>query len=194
MRPIATILVLALAAACGGGGETPKSAVSKEPVSVRGWIEDVEGSVKSTSPEMEIARRTQVFQGTQIWVENADYVSGGVAENGSFILLDVPPGNVTIGFSAPGVDRAKIVMTNIPGSADVFIPRVILKPNGASVVKPESVVVRIASPEIKKPAPTGKTATVAGLTVPIMNVPLSAMVDRHDYPVPEGFRPLVVVK
>ena len=146
------------------------------------------------SPEMEIARRTQVFQGTQIWVENADYVSGGVAENGSFILLDVPPGNVTIGFSAPGVDRAKIVMTNIPGSADVFIPRVILKPNGASVVKPESVVVRIASPEIKKPAPTGKTATVAGLTVPIMNVPLSAMVDRHDYPVPEGFRPLVVVK
>ena len=192
MRRFTILIVAAAVLACGG--ESPRtSTVSKEPVSVRGWIDDVQGSVKSTTPEMEAARRGQIFQGTQIWVEGADYVSGGVAENGAFILLDVPPGNVTIGFSAPGVDRAKIVLQNIPGSADVFIPAVILKPNGASVVNPQDVKVRVAS-RIDKPAPAGKTAIVAGLTVPITNVPINAMVDRHDYPKPKGYQPVATFK
>lgn len=186
------LLVAAVMAACGN--ETSRtSTVSKEPVSVRGWIDDVQGSVKSTTPEMETARRTQIFQGTQIWVEGADYVSGGVAENGAFILLDVPPGNVTIGLSAPGVERARIVLQNIPGSADVFLPAVVLKPNGASVVNPQEVKVRVAS-RIDKPVPTGKSAIVAGLTVPIVNVPINAMVDRHDYPKPKGYQPVATFK
>lgn len=193
MRGIAIAIGIVLTAACGSETARPHGAVSKEPVSVRGWIEDVEGSLKANSPEMEIARRTQVFEGTQIWVENADYVSGGVAGNGSFILLDVPPGNVTIGLTAPGVDRAKIVMQNIPGSADVFLPRVILKPNGAALADPKTAKVRVAG-QVSKETPTGKTAVIAGVTLPIVTVPLSAMVDRHDYPQPIGFKPLVVVK
>lgn len=188
-----TILIAALVAAACGGEQPRTSTVSKEPVSVRGWIEDVQGSVKSATPEMETARRGQIFQGTQIWVEGADYVSGGVAENGAFILLDVPPGNVTIGLSAPGVDRARIVLQNIPGSADVFIPAVVLQPNGASVVNPSEVKVRVAS-QIAKPVRTGKTAIVAGLTVPIFNVPINAMVDRHDYPKPKGYQPVATFK
>ena len=192
MKRFTIAIVAFLAAACSN--EQPRtSTVSKEPVSVRGWIEDVEGSTKSKTPEMEAARRGQIFQATQIWVENADYVSGGVAENGAFILLDVPPGNVTIGLSAPGVDRAKIVLQNIPGSADVFIPAVVLKPNGATVVNPKDVKVRIAS-HVDAPAPTGKTAIVAGVTVPIVNVPLNAMIDRHDYPRPAGFQPVATFK
>ena len=192
MRRFTILLVAAVMAACGN--ETSRtSTVSKEPVSVRGWIDDVQGSVKSTTPEMETARRTQIFQGTQIWVEGADYVSGGVAENGAFILLDVPPGNVTIGLSAPGVERARIVLQNIPGSADVFLPAVVLKPNGASVVNPQEVKVRVAS-RIDKPVPTGKSAIVAGLTVPIVSVPINAMVDRHDYPKPKGYQPVATFK
>ena len=192
MRRFAILIVAAVVAGCAN--EQPRtSTVSKEPVSVRGWIDDVQGSRKSTTPEMETARRGQIFQGAQIWVEGADYVSGGVAENGAFILLDVPPGNVTIGLSAPGVDRAKIVLQNIPGNADVFIPAVVLKPNGASVVDPREIKVRVAS-KLDKPVATGKTAIVAGLTVPIVNVPINAMVDRHDYPRPKGFQPVATFK
>ena len=192
MRRFTILIAVVLAAACDN--EKPRtSTVSKEPVSVRGWIDDVQGSVKSTTPELEMARRSQIFQATQIWVENADYVSGGVAENGAFILLDVPPGNVTIGLSAPGAEHARLVLQNIPGSADVFIPAVVLKPNGATVVNPQDVNVRVAA-EVAKPTPTGKTAIVAGVTVPILNVPLRVMVDRHDYPRPIGFQPVATFK
>lgn len=192
MRRSAIFVALALTVGCGDN-QPRQSTVSKEPVSVRGWIDDVEGSVKSTTPELETARRSQIFQATQIWVEKADYVSGGVAENGAFILLDVPPGNVTIGFTAPGAEQAKLMLQNIPGTADVFIPGVILKRNGASVVKPQEVRVRIAA-QVAQPTPTGKNATVAGLSVPILNVPLNAMVDRHDYPRPTGFRHVATFK
>ncbi|HEY8713449.1 MAG TPA: hypothetical protein VIM68_11300 [Thermoanaerobaculia bacterium] len=192
MRRFTILIAVVLAAACGNE-KTRTSTVSKEPVSVRGWIDDVQGSVKSTTPELETARRSQIFQATQIWVENADYVSGGVAENGAFILLDVPPGNVTIGLSAPGAEHARLVLQNIPGTADVFIPAVVLEPNGATVVNPRDVKVRVAA-EVANPTPTGKTAIVAGVSVPILNVPLSAMVDRHDYPRPTGFQPVATFK
>lgn len=193
MRRFAILAAMVLSAACGAKEPSHSSVVSKEPVSVRGWIEDVEGAKRALTPEMESARRGQIFQATQIWVDNADYVSGGVAENGSFILLDVPPGNVTIGFSAPGADQARLVLENIPGNADVFLPGVILKPNGATLVKPEDVRVRVIA-DVKNPTPSGRSAKVAGLTVPVLNVPLSAMVDRHDYPKPPGFQPVATFK
>ncbi len=190
MKRILCILLLILAAC---SSEKPKPAVSKEPVSVRGWIEDVEGSVRAANPDLETARRTQIFQATSIWVENADYVSGGVAENGSFILLDVPPGNLTIGFEAPGAEQARVVLQNIPGNADVFIPGLILKKDGVRVMKPEAVRVRVPA-RIEKETRTGRMAVVAGLQVPIVDVPIAAMIDRHDYPKPEGFRPVATFK
>ncbi len=184
-------IVLLILAACSS--EKPKPAVSKEPVSVRGWIEDVEGSAHASVPDLETARRTQIFQATSIWVDNADYVSGGVAENGSFILLDVPPGTLTIGFEAPGAEQARLVLQNIPGNADVLIPGLILKKNGAGVMKPEAVKVRVPA-RIDKERPTGKMAMVAGVQVPILDVPIAAMIDRHDYPKPEGFKPVATLK
>jgi hypothetical protein len=193
MKHVAIILATALAVACGNSEKPRASVVSKEPVSVRGWIEDIEGSVKSPTLEIEAARRSQIFQATQIWVENAEYVSGGVAENGAFILLDVPPGNVTIGLSAPGAEQARIVMQNIPGSADVFLPAVILKANGATLANPKDAKVRVAA-KIAQPQPTGKTATIAGVAVPIIAVPLNAMIDRHDYPKPPGFQAVATFK
>ncbi|HEX9161405.1 MAG TPA: hypothetical protein VF980_06820 [Thermoanaerobaculia bacterium] len=193
MKQLGLFVLAATIAACGGGQPASTIAVSKEPVSVRGWIEDVEGSVHSKSPEMETARRTQLFQATQVWVPNADYVSGGVAENGSFILLDVPPGNVTIEFTAPGAQQARLVLQNIPGNADVLVPAIILKNNGATVTKPEQVKVRVPA-RIDKTTPTGKNAIIAGVPIPIVNAPVAAMVDRHDYPIPAGFRPVAVFK
>ncbi|HSP15970.1 MAG TPA: hypothetical protein VLV78_14585 [Thermoanaerobaculia bacterium] len=191
MRRFAVCALMVALAACSS--EKPKSTPSKEPVSVRGWIEDVAGSPHETNPDMEAARRGQIFQATSVWVENVDYVSGGVAENGSFILLDVPPGNVTIGFDAPGAEQARVVLQNIPGNADVFIPGLILKKGGAAVAKPEDVKVRVPA-RIDKERPTGKTAIVGGVSVPITDVPLAAMIDRHDYPKPGGFRPVAIFK
>ncbi|HWW61733.1 MAG TPA: hypothetical protein VN181_10235, partial [Thermoanaerobaculia bacterium] len=85
----ALLAVAFLALSCGGG-EAPGSRVAREPVSVRGWIADVKGSTRAESPEIAIALRQQMFAATTVWVENAPYASGGVAENGSFIILDVP--------------------------------------------------------------------------------------------------------
>ena len=192
MRRFALCVVVVALAACGPEKPSP-SALSKDPVSVRGWIEDVEGAQRSKSPEMETARRTQIFQATTVWVDNAPYASGGVAGNGSFILLDVPPGKVTIGFTAPGAEQSQLVMENIPGNADVFVPGIILKKHGVAFVRPQDVKVRVAA-EVKSPTPTGRTAVVGGLKVPILNVPLAAMVDRHDYPRPSGFRPVATFK
>ncbi len=180
-----------LLSACGGGEKSAQ--LSRTPVSVRGWITDVAGAKPAETMEMEIARRTQLFQASQLWVENSQYASGGIAENGSFIVLDVPPGTATIGFNAPGAEAAKIFLMNIPGNADVFIPNVVLENSGAKVLDPKAIRVRIPA-DVDKPTPTGKTAMVAGYAVPIIETPLHQLTDRRDYPTPSGFRPVATVK
>ena len=191
----ATVLVLTiLAAACGGGEkESTIYELSRTPVSVRGWITDVAGAKRAETMEMEIARRTELFQASQLWVENSQYASGGIAENGSFIVLDVPSGNATIGFNAPGAESAKVALQNIPGNADVFIPNIILENGGAKVLDPKAIRVRVPA-SVDKPTPTGKNAIVAGYTVPIIDTPLEQLTDRRDYPMPAGFRPVATVK
>lgn len=178
--------------ACSAGPNDPNTVkLSKEPISVRGWIAAVEtpgNDPMFRTVETEAARRTAVMQGTSVWVENAPYVSGGVAENGSFILLDVPPGNVTVEFTAPGVPVAKVRLENIPGNADVLIPGLVLKPDGTAVADPKGLQVRLAA-KIARPRATKLSARVAGVPVAVVEVPTAAMVDRRDYPNPPGFGP-----
>lgn len=187
-------IALLLVAACGG--ETSDNSVyslSRNPISVRGWVLDVKGSQHENIADLEIARRTQLFMSTSVWVENTEYASGGVAENGAFIVLDVPPNNAILGFNAPGAETAKVTIEGVPGTADVLIPDLILEPNGATVLDPKKILVRLPA-EVDKPAPSGKTAKVAGYVVPIINTPLGQMIDRREYPNPGGFRPVAVVK
>jgi hypothetical protein len=197
MRRTASIIIALLAIACGNGEKTPAGQsvydLSHEPTSVRGWVLDVAGATKGETIEMELGRRTQLFQSTSLWVEGSQYSSGGIAENGAFILLDVPPLKSTIGFSAPGAQTAKVELEGVPGNADVLIPNVILEPNGAKVLDPKAIRVRIPS-DVSKPTPTGKNAKVAGYVVPIMNIPLREFTDRRDYPDPGGIRPIAIVK
>jgi hypothetical protein len=191
-RAFAVAFVLLVA--CNSENKEPNVYdISRNPVSVRGWITDVAGTTKAETPEMEIARRTQLFQSSSVWVEGSQYASGGVAENGSFIVLDVPPGNTTIGFNAPGAETAKVVMQDIPPNADVFIPNVILENGGAKVLDPKSIVVRVPA-SIDKPTDTGKIATVAGYPVRIIEAPIAQFNDRRDYPSPGGFRPVAILK
>ena len=183
-----TIALLALAA-CRDEALDMKS----NPVSVRGWILDVKGAKRGETIEMELARRSQLFLSSSVWVEHVDYASGGIAENGAFVVLDVPPQTSTLGFNAPGAETAKVVLQNIPGSADVFIPDVILQNGGATVLDPKKIVVRVAG-DASKPTPTGQTAIVAGYTVPVVEVPITQLYDRRDYPAVPGFRPVATVK
>ena len=173
------------------------SQLSKEPISVRGWIADVEGTSSDNAIrtiETEMARRAELFGATTVWVENAPYVSGGVAENGSFVLLDVPPGNVTITFTAPGVDAAALKLENVPGTADVLIPGIELKRSGVTLHDPKAPRIRIASRAVDQARPTGKTALVAGHPVPVLETPLAQMVDRRDFPAPPNFAPVATVR
>ena len=176
------IVALLFVIGCGGGSEKGPGGISREPVSVRGWIVDVErpgepGNFKTV--ETEAARRIEMFQQTSVWIDGAPFVSGGVGETGSFVLLDVPPGDVTISFSAPGVQNCKLVLKNAPGNSDIFIPGLLLTTTNAKLTQPEDVKVRVAGTQNR---PTGRTASVAGQNIPVTEVPLNAMMDRRDYP------------
>jgi hypothetical protein len=83
---------------------------------------------------------------------------------------------------------AKVRLENIPGNADVLIPGLILKPDGIAVANPKALQVRLAA-KIARPRATPHSARVAGVTVPVIEVPTAAMVDRRDYPNPPGFGP-----
>lgn len=191
MNRLLLTVAIVLAAACSRESDSPYNI--DDPVSVRGWITDVAGARRAETIEMELARRSQLFLSSSVWVENFQYASGGIAENGAFVVLDVPPHSSTIGFNAPGAETAKIVLQNVPGNADVLIPNVILEPNGAKVLDPQAIQVRVPG-SVDKPRPTGRTATIAGYQVPIFETPLSQLVDRRDYPEPPGFRPVATVK
>jgi hypothetical protein len=192
---ILALVIAALSVACGGPQSGPR--VAKDPISVRGWIIDVEGGENTATfhaIETESARKADLFRQTNVWVENAPYVSGGVAETGAFLLLDVPPGNVTITFTAPGAPAAHLVLGNIPGNADLFIPAILLKKSSVALLDPNSVKVRMAA-QIDKATPSGQFVTVAGQRFAVMSSPIAQMADRHDYPVaPATQQPLATVK
>lgn len=193
MRRLLLLCVFLPLAACGRSERSGEMRMSSGPVSVRGWVLDVKGAKRAETIEMELARRSQLFLSSSVWVENVDYASGGIAENGAFIVLDVPPQNTVIGFNAPGAESAKVTLQNIPPYADVLIPAIILENGGATVLDPKQIVVRLSG-NVSKPTPTGQTAIVAGHTVPVLEVPLVEMENRRDYPVVPGFRPVATVR
>lgn len=193
MRPLILVLALVTLASCGGGGKKTGGDFSRKPVSVRGWVLDVKGAKRANTAEMEMFRRQQLFQATSLWVENNQYASGGIGENGAFIVLDVPPASSVIGFNAPGATTAKLVLQNVPGTADVFVPDVILEAGGATVLDPTRILVRVAA-KVSKRSPTGQTAIVAGHRVAVMEVPLAELIDRRDYPHPPGYLTVATVK
>ncbi|HET7711818.1 MAG TPA: hypothetical protein VFL80_07800 [Thermoanaerobaculia bacterium] len=191
------IFLLVVLPACGEKKASPVSTLSKQPLSVRGWVADVDTGAGDSptfrTVETEAARRTQVFQATQIWIDNAPYVSGGIAENGAFVLLDVPPGNVVIHFSAPGIADATLALESVPGNADVFIPAAILRPGRVEVPKADAIRVRVPAnvPDVRL---TQQRARVAGHVIPVQEVPARSMIDRRDFPNPPGFKPPVAVR
>lgn len=197
MNRLAPLLAL-LALACWGRPEPGTPVVSKEPISVRGWILDVESASEPTTyktVETEAARKAAMFQAMNIWIDNAPYVSGGVAPTGAFLLLDVPPGTAVIELTPPGGVTARLRMEKIPGNADVYLPGLVLRKDQIIVTDPNAVKVRMAA-RVPKAVPSGAFVLIGGHRVPVMRTPIVEMTDRHDYPTPpnSGPAPLATVK
>ncbi len=193
------LLIAALFLVACGGEPRPAGyqALSKEPISVRGWIADIDTGAPASSfrtVETEAARRAAAFQAANVWIDNAPYVSGGIAENGAFILLDVPPGNVRIAFSAPGVPEAILPIENAPPNSDIIIGGLILKSDGTVTIDPKQTKVRIPGSVVRETA-TAQKAKVAGMIIPVVQVPINSLQDRHDWPNPPAtLQPLATVK
>lgn len=178
-------LILTFAAA---GCSAPKSGGATShgsPVSVRGWIADVEmppsDLMKVTDPYLQIQRKYAMFRDTAISVEGVNYVSGGVAETGAFIMLDVPPGDSIINFQPPGLPDAQLKLRQIPGNGDVLLPGLIIKGTKVELFKPEAAMVRLpgSGTERKK---LDIPAYVGDVRIDVWEVPLSEMTDRREYP------------
>jgi hypothetical protein len=196
MRSAILCALLTALCALSCAKDKPAAAVSKDPISVRGWIADVDTGAPNDrllTVETESASRTAAFQAMNVWVEGAPYASGGVAENGSFIFLDVPPGKSAIGFATTGVSQAMLTLEHVPPNADVFVPGLVMTPKGMTVADPKAIRVRLAA-RVAKPAPAGLTARIAGIDVPVVKVPINSMIDRHDYPIPPSSIPAPIAK
>ncbi|HVR44223.1 MAG TPA: hypothetical protein VMS56_12355 [Thermoanaerobaculia bacterium] len=193
VRRLALVLALLLPLGCGGN-ESPdradRGSFRKGPVSIRGWFAEIDAGAPPpevfsvTEPNARISpHQSRLFEQTSISLEDVPYASGGVADNGSFIILDAPPGRLTINMQAPGVPLVQMNLESIPANADVFIPGIRLLPDRFEILEPEKILIRVPTRGSERRM-TGQRGIVGGHPVEIWEVPLREMMDRRDWPVP----------
>jgi len=189
-RSPARFLILApiLIAACG---EQPSGTarISREPVSIRGWISDVVTGPRPTYQVLtgDVQRKILLFQQTNVSIEGAPFASGGVAENGAFIILDVPPGDVTLTFSAPGIPGTGLELRGVPPNADVYLDEIVLTQSEVQLIQPEKVLVRVPGERSQANREEIASSTLTGARrLRVVRVPLREMMDRRDYPMPRA--------
>ncbi len=191
MRHTCVLLLSLLLAACGAESleKEGRGSFKKGPISIRGWVAEIavgdkkpEGVISVTSPGAEVSHyQADLFKETNFSVRDVPYASGGVAKDGSFIILDVPPGRAVIDMQAPGVPLVPLVLENIPPNADVFIPSIKLYPDRFELVEPQRVLVRVPVSGTQRRKAAAQ-AIVGGLRVDVWEVPLREMMDRRDWP------------
>ncbi|HEY0592803.1 MAG TPA: hypothetical protein VGF40_13615 [Thermoanaerobaculia bacterium] len=192
MRRIPILLLLPLLVACGGSESLEKEgrgSFKKGPISIRGWIAEIDLGIKKPDTVFSVTTpgataghyQRALFEETNFSVRDVPYASGGVADDGSFIILDAPPGRVTVDMQAPGVPLVPLVLENIPPNADVFIPSIKLYPDRFELLEPQRILVRVPS-EAKQRKKAAAQAIVGGLRVDVWEVPLREMMDRRDWP------------
>ncbi len=171
-----TILTLLVPALLFCGEPKPREGLPAGPVSIRGWVSRVEGvpNYNASGP----------FYDLNAYVEGIERVTGGVRENGAFIILGVPPGASTIVFQAPGIEGASIHFEGLPPKADVLLPGVVLTPGGATIKNPEAAKVRIPAGREGEIEQIESATTANGVDLPTYNVPLRELGDRLNYPEP----------
>jgi len=190
--PIALLVLTVLAGSHCAAPSKEGPIMSRTPVSVRGWLQDIEmpakeGSFKVRDAGTETVRKVELFKQTTLYVENAPFVSGAFGENGAFILLDVPPGDITISFQRPGVPDVKLTLQHVPASADVLLPGLIIRNGAIDLLDPGKVEARLAS-TTGTARSLNSSIIVAGHKVPLREVPLNDMMGRREYPTPVAVR------
>lgn len=181
---VVTVIAISLAG-CEAKESGPE--VSRSPASVRGWIGDIELPPNEMYRLMEQTTginqlKLQILQDTTLSVAGTQVASGGIAENGSFIILDVAPGPVTIIFSAPGLPENMLMIEGVPGNADILLPGVELTLAGPKI-DTSRVLARIPE-ERGKETPVPPPIKVMGQEVAVKVTSLGELVDRRDYPEP----------
>lgn len=129
-------------------------------------------------------RQIRVFEQTALSVEGAPFASGGIGGNGSFIILDVPPGDVVINFQPPDGMDAQLTLSGVPPNADILLPGLRYRGTEVEPIDPSKIVVRIPA-RVKAQQPVAGNVTVAGHKVQVFETPLSQLVDRRDFPEPK---------
>jgi hypothetical protein len=192
------VVMLSLAALTACAKEETGPSMSRTPASVRGWVGDIRTTPTNyavVKPLSDAALRGDLFARTNIYIEGSQFASGGISPDGSFILLDVNPGNAKVVFQVPGYPDAVLKIEGIPENADVLVPGIIIGPDGARPADPKLVKVRVPGDTNKA---TGAFAMVGGARVPVVEATLDQMGDRRDYPEPAAAepapKPLAVVK
>lgn len=183
---IAVLPWLLIGVACRSESKGPP--IPKNPASIRGWLVDPAAESQpllhlTDTASGEAAHRARVFEQTHISIEGFPYASGGIGGNGSFVILDVPPGQVIINFQPPEGPDAQLLLKDVPPNADILLPRLRIQATEVVPSDPKDIVVRVPA-RVTARRPTGSQMTVAGQPVPVFEVPLSEMLDRRDYPQP----------
>lgn len=155
---------------------TPRGDLPDGPVSIRGWVTRVDGVPH-------YGQDGNLYD-LNAYVEGIERVSGGVRDNGAFIILGVPPGDSTIVFQAPGVEGAAIHFKGLPPQADVLLPGIVLAPGGVTISNPEAAKVRIPGRRDGEIEPVESKTTANGVSLPTFIVPTRALGDRLNYPKP----------
>jgi hypothetical protein len=192
MKPyrILTIVSALSIAASGCGQREPAVNIARQPASIRGWIHEIElpptdfYKLREASTGAREARM-EIFRETSVIVDEYEFASGGVAEYGSFIILDVPPGDITLNFTAPHVNDVKLPLRGIPPNADVVIGGLMLTTQGARLADPSLVQVRVPRDAKQR---TPETVSIAGVDIPVQAVPLGELGDRREWPTPQPIR------
>lgn len=194
IRPASIAIVAVVLLAGCGGSETldheGRGSFRKGPISIRGWFSEIKVGEPPpdvfplTTPDARVTPyQRRLFEDTNISLEGVPYASGGVADTGAFIVLDAPPGEVTLNMQAPGVSLVQMQIENIPPNADVFIPGIELYPDRFEIRNPKDVLVRVPT-RAKERRRAAEDAVVGGHRVEVWEVPLREMMDRRDWPVP----------
>lgn len=187
-RKVMLLLPLLLLAASCAVPEDDGTGPGKTPVSVRGWIADIQlppqEVMKVSDPARERQRMHQFLSETNIYVLNMPFVSGSIAETGAFIMLDVPPGDVTLRFQPPGLPEAQLVIKNLPGNADVMLAGLKIDGEKVSLINPSKSVARIPIEEDVR-RKLDSVVYVGDQSIEVWEVPYNDLVDRREFPTGE---------
>ena len=195
-RKLTCLLTLLLIAASCASPEDDGTGPGKNPISVRGWIAYIQlppqEVMKVSDPAKARQRMHQFLSDTNLYVVNMPFVSGAISETGTFIMLDVPPGDVTIRFQPPGLEEAQLVLRNLPGNADVLLAGLRIDGKKVSLIDPSKSVVRIPIDEDVR-RKLDQVVYVGDQEIEVWEVPYADLIDRREFPTGEEILPADMV-